>query len=117
MSRIISFVFLSFCFSTMSLAENSYQFAVYGAGASISQETSGSGKFLGLGATAYLDPIMLDGSRPLALAEKYQQVSSVFAYHTQLEYSDLNQVRGGRVLEKLDKDEENIYTTGMTSPG
>ncbi|KZY66687.1 MULTISPECIES: hypothetical protein [unclassified Oleiphilus] len=111
MSRVISFVFLSLCFSTMTLAENSFQFAVYGAGASISQDNSGSGKFLGLSATAYLDPIMLDGSKPLALAAKYQQVSSVFAYHTQLEYSDLAQVRGGRILETVDNDRTGLGGT------
>jgi len=83
-------------------ADSSYQFSLGAHGADLDYDGGGDGEVLGLYAAAYLEPIKLNDAMPYSLTPFYSRVSGLFLNSSKSRVSDLNAIRGGRVLKKVD---------------
>jgi len=99
-SLVAVLVFLS-SFTSTAFADSSYQFSLGASGSEIDYSV-GEGEAYSLSAAAYLEPIKLDGSVPYKVAPFYSHTTGLFLGTSKHRVTDLNSVRGGRLLKKFD---------------
>ena len=94
-------VFLSLFTMSVS-ADSSYQFSLGAYGSGLDYEGGGDGEGYGVHASAYLEPIKLTDAMPYNLTPFYSRTSGLFLNSSKSRVTDLNQVRGGQILKKVD---------------
>lgn len=94
------------------LADSSYQFSlgVYGANLDYDGGSDGiaNGEALGANVAAYLEPIKLTDAMPYNLTPFYSRTSGLFLNSSKSRVTDLNQIRGGRILKKADSHASSV---------
>jgi hypothetical protein len=89
-------------------ADSSHQFSLGAYGSDLNYDGGADGEGYGLYAAAYLDPIKLTDAMPYNLTPFYTRTSGLFFNSSKSRVTDLNQVRGGQVLKKMDGHSSSV---------
>jgi len=95
--------FLAFCFLTnVAMAKSSYQFSIDASASKINYEHFGKGDDYSVSVSAYLTPVLLDGSVPYEVAPFFKRVARLTIKTDKQNNSDLRVIVNGNILSDSD---------------